>query len=553
MGQMRFEQPNAREQTVADYFAIVFRYRWLIAVAVIVVPLAAYLWSSRQPKVYKATAEVYLNTQTSDITSSITGIDQNPVYDPDRVARTQAQIAHVPDVAQAALNIAKVTNLASWQLLQKTTVTPREGTDFLLISVTDGDSELAGTLATAYAQAYRIYKLNLDTSVLVAARAEIKKRLGQLRKASGTDNEAYRELSQKYQDLVTFQFLQTAPRVVRTAAGGSQIAPAPKRTAILGALLGLMLGLGGAFVMNAIDRRIRDVDEVERELDIPLLARLPVPRGRRDQFTILDGPADAMSEAVSRLRTNFEFANGELQAKVVMATSAGAEEGKSTTIANLAIALARSGRHVVLVDLDIRRPSLARMFRLPDRSGVTDAVTGHADPSTILNTINHTPLSSRLRPAGESSAGLLEVVTAGRAQIDPSELVEAAGLAEFLQRLRNRAEIVLLDAPPILITGDAMALTGKVDGVLLVTRLGTVKAPALRELARALGRSPGPVLGFVATGAAIDESYMTYGPENVPRVAEVPVRKRDGQPPQEVPAPRSASAGSGRWTRQPGD
>jgi capsular exopolysaccharide synthesis family protein len=235
-----------------------------------------------------------------------------------------------------------------------------------------------------------------------------------------------------------------------------------------------------------------------------------------------------------------------------MATSAGAQEGKSTTIANLGIALARAGRHVVLVDLDIRRPSLARMFRLPDRSGVTDVVRGNADPSTVLNTISHMPLSSRLRPAGEASAGMLEVVAAGRAQIDPSELVEAPGLAEFLQRLRNRAEIVLLDAPPILITGDAMALTGKVDAVVLITRLGTVKVPALRELARALGRSPGPVLGFVATGAAIDESYMTYGAENVPRVAEVPARKLEGQTPQEVPAPRSASAGAGRWTRQPG-
>jgi non-specific protein-tyrosine kinase len=258
-----------------------------------------------------------------------------------------------------------------------------------------------------------------------------------------------------------------------------------------------------------------------------------------------------MSEAVSRLRTNFEFANAELQAKVIMATSAGAQEGKSTSVANLAIALARAGRQVVLVDLDIRRPSLARLFRIDGRYGVTDAVTGNADLSAILNTVNHTALSSRLRPRGDASAGKLEIVTAGRAQIDPSELVEAPGLAELMQRLRNQAEIVLLDAPPILITGDAMALTGKVDAIVLITRLGSVKLPALRELARALGRSPGPVLGFVATGATIDESYMTYGVEELPRVADMATRKLDGEPPQEVSAQRTASAGAARWTRQP--
>jgi tyrosine-protein kinase len=551
---MSFEQPSLREQTIGDYIGVVLRYKWLILVAAILVPVAAYVYSAHKPKIFDASAEVYLNTQTSDITASITGINTTTVYDPDRTLQTAAQLAHGPAVAQTALDLAGIHALDAGRLLRMTKVIPEEGTDFITFKVTDTDPTRAAILATAYARAFRAYKLSLDTSTLTSARIELQKRLAQLRKASGTDTETYRELSQKYQDLVTLELLQSPPKVVRTPTGGNQIAPQPKKKAMLGLVVGLMLGLGAAFVLNAFDRRVRDIEEVERELDIPLLGRLPAPQGGRDALTILDGPADVMSEAVSRLRTNFEFANAELQAKVVMATSAGAQEGKSTTVANLGIALARAGRHVVLVDLDIRRPALSRLFRITGRYGVTDAVTGNADPGTILNVVNHTALSSRLRPRGDASAGKLEIVTAGRAQIDPSELVEAPGLAALLQRLRERAEIVLLDAPPILITGDAMALTGKVDAVVLVTRLGTVKGPALRELARALRRSPGPVLGFVATNASIDESYMTYGIEPVPHVVEVPTRKLDGQPQEEVPAPRTASAGASgrRWTRQPG-
>jgi non-specific protein-tyrosine kinase len=312
-----------------------------------------------------------------------------------------------------------------------------------------------------------------------------------------------------------------------------------------------MLGIGGAFLLNAFDRRVRHAEEVEHELDIPLLARMPAPRGHG--LTILDGPADYVSEAVGRLRTNFDFANAELQAKVVMATSAGAQEGKSTTVANLAIALARAGRHVVVVDLDVRRPSIARLFHVQDRAGATDIATGVSDLDSALNPIAHQPLSSRarLRGGSDGGGGRLEVITAGRTRIDPAELVESAGLAGLLRMLHDRADIVLLDAPPILVTGDAMALTAKADAIFLVTKLGSVSRPSMRELARALRASPAPVLGFVATGAQIDESYLTYGVEPVPQAAGPTTLRVERELPSELSAASSASVAGSRWTRRP--
>jgi polysaccharide biosynthesis transport protein len=545
--EMTVDSHGQREQTLADYLAVVRRYVWLIVIVALVVPIAAYTMSARQPNVYRATADVLVNR--SDLGSTVTGLSPQGWVDPDRFMRNQAALARIPAVTDLAVEKAGV-RLEGWELAGMSNASPQGSTDILQFGVNTGDPELAVTLANAYAAAFVDYKLELETTTLARARQEIQGRLAELRTAGAADTDAYRELQRKALDLRTLEVLQTPASVVRPAGGGWQIAPAPRRNATLGVLLGLMLGLGGAFLLNALDRRVRHADEVERQLQIPLLAKLPTPK-RNDPLTILERPADEVTEAVARLRTSFDFANADAQTKLVMATSAGAREGKSTTVTNLAIALARAGRRVVLVDLDLRRPSIARLLHLPDRAGITDVVAGTADLADALQPIVVTPLRARLTgtASGDGGSGALEVITAGRARVDPGEFVESAGLAQALHTLRGRAEIVLLDTPPVLATGDAMALSAKVDAVLLVSRLGTLTRPALRELVRMLSRSPAPVLGWVATGAEIDEGYSTYKAHDSYLAPPRPRSANEAPPPArlEVPEPRSASAGSGRW------
>lgn len=546
------QQHGPREQTFADYIAVIRRYKWLILAAALVVPFAAYLWSSQQTKVYRATSEVLLNRQ--DIGSTLTGIPtQSTVTDPVRYARTQARLARVPAVTQAAVDKSGVAGIDSSAFADSSNVDANPDTDILIFGVNNRDANVAARLATSYAEAFVAYKLRTETASLQAARREIQGRLAELRRAGATDTDTYRELAQQAQSLKTLELLQLPASVVRPATGAGQIAPTPQKNAILGVLLGLMLGLGGAFLLNALDRRIRDAGEVERELGIPLLAKLPTPRTRGGVQTILDRPSDEVSEAVSQLRTSFDFANTDARAKIVMVTSAGPREGKSTTTTNLAIALARTGRHVVLVDLDLRRPSLTRILHLPDGPGFTDIATRNAELLDALQPVGVTPLRARLASVnpGEGGAGRLEVVTAGRSRVEPGEFVETTGFADALQKLRAYAEIVLVDTSPILATSDTMALTAKVDAILLVSRLGTLTRPTLRELVRVLGRSPAPVLGFVATGAELDENYAYYQVEEYtapsPRPeTEVPARI-------DVPEVRSASAaGSARWTPRRG-
>jgi capsular exopolysaccharide synthesis family protein len=544
-------QPGTREHTIGDYLGVVRRYKWIIIVAALVVPTVAYFMSSRSPKIYQASADVLLNRQ--DLGATITGLPtQSTATDPYRYALTQERLAEASAVSDRALEIAGLENLEGWG----SDVSADPDTDILSFNVTHGDPDIATRLANAYAKAFTQYKLETDTASLTRARTEIQGRLAELREAGATGTDTYQELLGQAQDLRTLEILLAPASVISIADGAGKIAPTPQRAATLGLLLGLLLGIGGAFVLNAFDRRIRHADEVEYELQIPLLAKLPTP-GRGDAATILERPPDETTEAVARLRASFDFTNQSLGAKTVMVTSAGPREGKSTTIANLAIALARTGRHVVLVDLDLRRPMLSRLFHLPEGPGITDFAARDTELVDVLQPVGVTPLRARVASIGSSEVGQgrLEVVTTGRTRVEPAAFVESSGLTEALHTLRNHAEIVLVDAPPILATGDSIALTGKVEAILLITRLGTLTRPTLQELGRVLRRSPAPVLGLVATGAEIDEGYSVYA------VDEYYAQARS-QPELPAPAParleevapeaRSASGGSTRWTPRRG-
>ena len=546
--------PREKDQPIAHYLAVVRRYKWLILTTTLVVPLTAIIVSTQQTKVFRATSEVLLNRQ--DIGATITGIPtQGSVSDdPARYARTQAQLARVPSVRQATIDKAGVEDVDAKKLSEIATVSENRDSDILTFAVDHSDPGVAESLATAYARAFTAYKLESGRASLAQARIEIQGRLSELRDAGAAGTDTYRELLGQAQNLRTLELLLAPATVIRTADEAEQIAPTPKRNAVLGMVLGLLLGVGAAFGLNALDRRIRHADEIEYELQIPLLAKVPSPR-RSAAPTILEHPPDEMTEAIARLRASFDFVNQDLSAKTVMVTSASPREGKSTTIANLAITQARTGRHVVLVDLDLRRPMLSRFFHLPDGPGITDFAARDAELGDVLREVRVTPLGARVSAIAGASPdvgqGRLEVITAGRRRVEPAAFVESAGLTEALRALRGHAELVLIDAPPILATGDSMALTGKVDGVLLITRLGTLTRPTLQELGRVLRRSPAPVLGLVATGAEIDEGYSVYTADEYYAQSRPKPETRGAAPPrlEEVAEVRSAS---GRWTPRRG-
>jgi Mrp family chromosome partitioning ATPase len=203
-----------------------------------------------------------------------------------------------------------------------------------------------------------------------------------------------------------------------------------------------------------------------------------------------------------------------------MITSSVEQEGKSTTVANLAVALARAGQRVALVDLDLRRPFIDRFFDLRFRPGLTQVALGHATldealiPVAIPDPVD--PHANQANGNGKangngngviSTAGVLNVMIAGPMPPNPGEFVGSNALVEILDELRERFDTVLVDAPPSLQVGDAMAISARVDAMMVITRLNVVRRPMLTELARLLAHSPAQKLGFIVTDAHSEADY----------------------------------------------
>jgi succinoglycan biosynthesis transport protein ExoP len=469
---------------------------------------SAVLLSLRQQRLYEASSDVFLSSQ--NVAATLTGL-QLPYADPTRAAATQADLARTPVVAESALGRAGLADRSAQYLLGSSSVTATSNADLLTFSVTNPNPRLASRLATAYARAYTAYRRQLDTSSIVRARKEVEQRIGELRSEGGQRSALYGNLVDKDQQLRTMELLQGSNALlVRSAGSAAQIQPKPVRNGILGGVLGFVLGIGLAFLMDALNTRVRTAAEVQELLDLPLLGRLPEPPRKirsNHELVMLADPNTPQAEAFRILATNFEFVNLDRGAKTVMVTSASRGDGKSTTAANLAVALALAGRRVIIADLDLRLPSLERFFQLQDLAGLTHVVLGRIPLQQALVAIPVVDADRGNESGNGMISGLLEALPAGALPPNPSEFARSQVVSELLNELEKRADVVIVDAPPLLGLSDAVALTANVDALIVVTRLSTMRRPVLEELHRVLEAAPVVKLGFVVTGTAAEGAY----------------------------------------------
>jgi polysaccharide biosynthesis transport protein len=508
----RSDDSGGESVALVAYSRVLVRRKWLVLCPLILVPLAAVLVSLQQTSLYQASAQVLLSQQ-SPVTSILGISDASSALQPDRVAQTQADLARVPEVAQRTLAAAGMRNRSPLQFLADSSVSPTSNADLLEFDVQDRSPATARLLATEYARQFISYRNHLNASELQRARHRLEDRLKDLRAAGLKSSPLYADLTAKKQQLMGIEALQTTSAVlVRPADQALRVQPRPLRDGMLGLCLGLLLGIGAALLRERIDTRVRGSDEIERILDVPLLARLPSPP-EDAVAALLRDPSEPYAESIRTLRVRLELTTHGPSALALMVTSALAREGKSTTVAGLSVALAQAGRKVVLCDLDPRRPALDRLFRVERQWGLIDVACGRASLDRALKKIAiPAPLRRRAggssnRRNGGSAGGLLEVLTFGHIPPDPSEFISSDAVAAILEQLRDRADFVLVDAPPLLGVGDAMALAAQVDGILLVSRLDLVRRATLGELRRVLRSCPAPTVGFVATAASVGDGY----------------------------------------------
>jgi succinoglycan biosynthesis transport protein ExoP len=502
-----------------QYLRTLRRRKWIVLQAVILTPLAAAFLSLQQEPRYQATASVLLGDETV-----AAGLSGPGTASADRIAQTEADVARTPALVGQVIRRMGLSDVTPDELLKRSSVSPRSNSDVLDFRVKDRSGARAEALATEYARQYTIFRARLARTALEQARAELQRRIDALR-ASGADAATLAPLQVRVHDFVTAEASSGSQAfLLRRATEAERVQPHPVRNVLLGVLLGLALGVGLASLYDALDTRVRSIEEIRELLGLPLLGRVREPSRRGGSDLVMQAdPRGREAEAFRILRANLDFANVDRSARVIMFTGAVDGEGRSTTVANLAVACALAGRTVVLADLDLRHPSIGRLFALEGRPGLTDVALGHVGLDEAV-----APIALRARPESELGVGLarsseigvgvgrpleprgsLGVLPSGPAPLDSGEFVGSRAIEDVLETLEQRADLVLVDAPPLLPVGDARTLSAIVDALVVVTNLEFANRPMLEELRGVLDACPTRVLGFVATGVdeAQDDRY----------------------------------------------
>jgi capsular exopolysaccharide synthesis family protein len=297
------------------------------------------------------------------------------------------------------------------------------------------------------------------------------------------------------------------------------VSPNRRRDAMVAAVLGLVLGVLIAVVLDRMDNSIRSPDEVRDQLGINVLGMIPVIRIESDQprapgdaplerlVTHAD-PRSVVAESYRSLRTNLAFARASQDVRTLVLTSPGPADGKSTTVANLAITFAQQGQRTLLIDADLRRAVLDKTFSVPRSPGLTELIIG----SVALDEAVH-----------QTQVPNLFVMGSGQFPPNPSELLGSPAMRDILAEAKTKFDVVLFDSPPLLAVTDAAVLSTMVDGTVLVVRMGSTAREAARLAIAKLRQVHARVLGALLNDVQIRgpgyyggygyEYYAYYGSE----------------------------------------
>jgi succinoglycan biosynthesis transport protein ExoP len=494
-------EPGA-EPTLRGYLHVLRRGRWWVAALMLLglgVSLGLSLTSAKQ---YSATAQLLVQS-TANVNLS-TGANQSLITTAD--VQTELQLVTSAQVQQAVIKtLGSAPAVAASQVGQ---------TDVIAVTAVSPSPAAAARVANTYAKAFVAWSTATTSSNLSAAEGQlngqikaISKEIKQLpakdtTQAAALSNQQAVLKGQLAQLQVAGATASTGLELVTPAtAPGSPSSPKPAQDALLGAIAGLAAGVAAAFLRDSLDDTLNSGESVERVIEAPVLATVPMVtawrKKARPMVIAVTDPTSQPAEAYRSLRTSLQFARQDGPLRTILVTSPSAGDGKTATVVNLGAVFAQAGSRVVIVSCDLRRPGLSHFF----------APTEHAELTAVL--AGQQPLDRAVTPVPDVD-GLWTLGTRGIVT-NPTELLSGPRMRAVLAQLAQQFDVVLIDSPPVLPVADAMILSGHADGVVLVVSAGQTRRAELRRTREKLDQAGTPVVGAVLNKATQQDEYGYYG------------------------------------------
>lgn len=479
---------------------------WIIALTTVLVAAATFAFSEMQRKAYTATASVQV--LASPQVNPDTGLplsSSSDYVDPTVQATAIQLISHQPAVAAATARTVG-HGLTPGQVESGIAVSQQTTTNLVNVSSTSTSPALAAAIVNTYVKRYISTQNAQARASLSQSLRLVKSQLRGLSSQSraGTQGEALQAQAEALR--IAMKIQNGGVQLVTPAAIPSgPSSPKVTRNTALGIIVGLLLGLGIAFLLERLDRRIKSVEELEHAFRLPLLAAVPQNSAFSESPT-LDGPPDQGHKEVFRLlRAYLRYFNVDKEVRLLMVTSAMSGDGKTTVAYNLAEAAQEAGTKTLLLETDMRRPDLARHYRLSSGPGLSEVLTGGIAAGEAVQSV---PIATRMN--GNRSQVSLDVLVSGHLPPNPAELLESRTMIEVLTWASEHYGMVVIDTAPVAVVSDAMPLLPKMDGVVLVSQLGRSSKDAAAFLRDRLAGVNAPLLGVIAN-AVREKSAHGYG------------------------------------------
>ena len=381
--------------------------------------------------------------------------------------------------AQAKVQELQQALSATPELVQNETVEPSAVIGQVLRALAEARVELRAAEARHSAMGSIVSEMESEVSILPEQRQEWRS----LAARAEATRRVYLDLQQELRQATLAEAIkQGNANVVDTATSARLVQASLSRALVFAGALGLFVGLGLGILLEALDDTIYSVDDLRRTTDVQFLGVIPLRTDEAADLVTVAAPKSPPAEAYRTLRTNIRFALLDKPARTLVVSSAGTGEGKSLTAANLAVAYAQSGDSVIMVDTDLRRPVMHRVFEVENSPGLTNLLVGDTD---LQGTLRSTAVPGlRLLPSGPLPP-------------NPAELLDSPRMLELIEALKQEADLIVFDSPPALMLADAGIIASKSDGTILVAESGQITQRALREMLRTFENARANIVGII--------------------------------------------------------